>query len=74
MWPVLEFGPVTKDAQLAFRLPSELKALIEEIAAKEGRSVAQICEAFLKAGADHYRREGSKPLQKYLQRTIRQSD
>ena len=74
MWPVLEFGLVTKDAQLAFRLPSELKALIEEIANKEGRSVAQVCEAFLKAGAEQYRREGSKTLQKYLQRTIRQAE
>ncbi len=45
-----------------------LKEQIEAIAAREGRSVAQVCEAFLKAGAEQYRREGSKALQKHLQR------
>ena len=65
---------MTKDARLNFRVGAELKAQIETIAAKEGRSVAQVCEAFLKAGADQYRREGSKTLQKYLQRTIRQAE
>lgn len=59
---------VKKDSQLAFRVTSELKEQIEAIAAKEGRSVAQVCEAFLKAGAEQYRREGSKTLQKHLQR------
>jgi len=65
---------MTKDSRLAFRVTSELREQIESIAAKEGRSVAQVCEAFLKAGADQYRREGSKTLQKYLQRTIRQAE
>lgn len=60
---------VTKDAQLAFRVTSELKTQLEAIAAKEGRSVAQVCEAFLKAGTEQYRREGNKALQKQLQRS-----
>jgi uncharacterized protein (DUF1778 family) len=60
---------MTKDSRLAFRVTSDLKAQIEAIAAKEGRSVAQVCEAFLKAGAEQYRREGSKSLQKHLQRS-----
>jgi hypothetical protein len=42
---------------------------MEAIAAKEGRSVAQVCEAFLKAGAEQYRKEGNKSLQKHLQRS-----
>jgi predicted HicB family RNase H-like nuclease len=61
---------MAKDSRLTFRVSSELKEQIEVIAAKEGRSVAQICEAFLKAGTEHYRREGSKTIQKHLQRSI----
>jgi uncharacterized protein (DUF1778 family) len=60
---------VTKDSRLTFRVRSELKSLIEAIADKEGRSVAQVCEAFLKSGAEQYRKEGSKSLQKQLQRS-----
>lgn len=59
---------MAKDSRLAFRVTSDLKEQIETVAAKEGRSVAQICEAFLKAGIEHYRREGNKSLQKHLQR------
>ena len=59
---------MAKDSRLTFRVKSELKEEIEAIAAKEGRSVAQICEAFLKSGSDLYRRDGSKTIQKYLQR------
>jgi hypothetical protein len=60
---------MAKDSRLNFRVASALKVQIETIAAKEGRSVAQVCEAFLKAGADLYRKEGSKSLQKQLQRS-----
>jgi antitoxin component of RelBE/YafQ-DinJ toxin-antitoxin module len=59
---------MTKDARLTFRVDSDLKEQIETIAAKEGRSVAQVCVAFLKAGSDQYRREGSKSILKHLQR------
>lgn len=60
---------MAKDSRLNFRVKSELKAQMEAIADKEGRSVAQVCEAFLKAGAEQYRRDGSKTLQKHLQRS-----
>jgi hypothetical protein len=47
---------------------SDLKRDLEAIAAREGRSVAQICEAFLKAGSDAYRRMGPKYFQRFLSR------
>jgi len=57
-----------KDTRLTFRVPSELKKRLEAIAAKEGRSVAQVCEAFLRAGSQGYRKEGPKYLQRFLSR------
>ena len=58
-----------KDTRLTFRVRSELKRNLEEIASQEGRSVAQICEAFLKAGSEAYRKAGPKFLQRFLSRT-----
>jgi hypothetical protein len=55
-----------KDTRLSFRVRSELKKTLESIAASEGRSVAQVCEAFLKAGAEHYKKEGNTILQHAL--------
>jgi hypothetical protein len=49
---------------------SDLKKALETIAAQEGRSVAQICEAFLKAGSEAYRKKGSKSLEQFLSRKI----
>ena len=55
-----------KDTRLSFRVRSDLKKTLEAIAADEGRSVAQICEAFLKAGSESYKKEGNKFLQRFL--------
>lgn len=55
-----------KDTQFTFRMPIELKRELEGIAAHEGRSVAQICEAFLRAGFEGYKKEGAKLLQRFL--------
>jgi hypothetical protein len=55
-----------KDTRLSFRVRSELKKTLESIAASEGRSVAQVCEAFLKVGAEHYKKEGNTILQQAL--------
>jgi hypothetical protein len=55
-----------KDSQLTFRIRSELKKEIETIAAREGRSVANVCEAFLKAGSENYKKKGSGFLQRFL--------
>ena len=55
-----------KDSQLTFRIPSKLKIQLEEIASSEGRSTAQICEAFLRAGTDTYKKKGNKVIKDYL--------
>jgi len=55
-----------KDTQLTFRIRSDLKKELETIAAREGRSVAQVCEAFLKAGSESYKKKGSSFLQRFL--------
>ncbi len=58
-----------KDARLTFRADSELKKTLEKIALREGRSVAQVCEAFLNAGSEAYEKEGSKFLLRFLNKT-----
>ena len=55
-----------KDASLNFRVRSELKKKLEAVATSEGRSVAQICEAFLQAGLATYEKEGPKYISRFL--------
>jgi len=45
-----------EDARLTFRVRSDLKKEVEAIAAREGQSAARICEAFLSAGSDAYKK------------------
>ena len=63
---VLEFVAMTKDTRFTLRIRSDLKKELETIAAREGRSVAQVCEAFLKAGSESYKKKGSGFLQRFL--------
>jgi hypothetical protein len=55
-----------KDSQFTLRIPAGLREELQKIADSEGRSVAQICEAFLRAGTESYRSHGSKLMQKLL--------
>jgi hypothetical protein len=55
-----------KDASLNFRIRSDLKKKLESVAAAEGRSVAQICEAFVQAGLVAYEKEGAKYISRFL--------
>jgi hypothetical protein len=65
---------MNKDARLTFRVSSRLKKDLETIATSEGQSVARICEAFIVAGSDVYKRQGTKFLQRMLGRlSVRQS-
>jgi len=57
-----------KDTRLTFRVASHLKKDIEAIAAREGQSVARICEAFIVSGLDTYKKQGTKSLQPMLGR------
>ena len=55
-----------KNASLNLRIRSELKDKLELVAASEGRSVAQICEAFLQAGLIGYEKEGARYISRFL--------
>lgn len=55
-----------KDSQFTFRIPSDLKVCLEEIARSEGRSVAQICVALLHEGIEIYNKKGPSFLQRAL--------
>jgi predicted transcriptional regulator len=57
---------VRKDTRLTFRVCSELKQQLEVIAEGEDQSVARICEAFLAAGIDSYKRKGKAVLERYI--------
>lgn len=57
-----------KDTRLTFRIESDLKKKLESVAAAEGRSVAQICEAFLRGGLAGYQKEGTKYIRRLLSR------
>jgi hypothetical protein len=59
----------TKDERIGIRVPSETKHLLLQIARKEGRSLAQVCEILLRAGIHSYEKEGTK----YLHRFIREN-
>ena len=61
-------APMKKDTRLTFRVSSDLKRDVESIAVREGQSVARICEAFIMAGSDAYKRKGTKSLRLMLGR------
>lgn len=57
-----------KDERIGFRVSSEVKAALLQIAKKEGRSLAQICELFLRGGINEFEKEGSSYLHRLLAR------
>jgi predicted transcriptional regulator len=57
-----------KDTRLTFRVRSDLKKKLESVAASEGRSVSQICEAFLRGALVIYQKEGTKCVRRFLSR------
>lgn len=57
---------MTKDSRITFRVASGIKKNLELIAKKENRSVAQICETFLRAGISAYTKSGTRYLAKVM--------
>jgi hypothetical protein len=57
-----------KDERIGFRVSGEVKTALLQIAKKEGRSLAQICELFLRGGVNEYEKEGVSYLQRLLVR------
>ena len=58
----------TKDERIGFRIPSEVKDALLQIAKKEGRSLAQVCELLLRGGIHEYEREGARYLHRLVAR------
>lgn len=61
-----------KDERIGVRIPGELKMVLSQIAAKEGRSLAQVCEVLLRGGVEAYKKEGPKYLQRHLSRQTKE--
>ncbi len=57
-----------KDERIGFRVSSDIKAALLQIAKKEGRSLAQVCELLLRGGIHEYEREGPRYLRRSLER------
>jgi len=55
-----------KDARITFRARSALKKSLENIAASENCSVAQVCEAFLEAASEEYKKKRLKLVQRFV--------
>ena len=58
----------TKDERIGLRLPREMKAELQNIAKKEGRSLAQVCELLLRGGILEYEKVGPDYLRRLLAR------
>jgi hypothetical protein len=59
---------MTKDERIGIRVPAELKRALIQIAKKEGRSLAQLCEILLRGAAVSYKEEGPAYVQRLLSR------
>jgi hypothetical protein len=57
-----------KGDRIGVRVTTELKRALLQIAKREGRSLAQVCELFLSGGVLLYTEEGSKYFQRLLSR------
>jgi len=57
-----------KDERIGFRVSGDIKTALVQIAKKESRSVAQICDLFLKGGINEYEKEGAAYIHRLLVR------
>ena len=57
-----------KAEQIGLRVPADLKRALIQIAKTEDRSLAQVCEIFLRGGALSYKEEGPRFFQSLLTR------
>jgi hypothetical protein len=59
---------MAKDQTIGIRVTGELKKALLQIATKEGRSLAQLCEILLRGAAASYKEEGHTYLLRLLTR------
>lgn len=62
-----------KNETIGIRVPAELKKALIQIAKKEGRSLAQLCEILLTGATASYKEEGPAFLQRLLSHQKRDS-
>ena len=63
----------TKTEQIGFRLPAGLKKELQDVAAREGRTLSQICEMFVMGGLEAYSKKGPQYFQHLLSRPKNES-
>jgi len=63
-----------KEDRIGVRVSADLKKSLMQIAKNEDRSLAQVCEIFLKDGVLGYRENGSKHFQRLLSRQKKDPD
>ena len=57
-----------KDDRIGLRVSIELKEALAQISKNEDRSLAQVCEIFLRSGVVSYEEDGSKFFQRLVSR------
>jgi hypothetical protein len=57
-----------KEDRIGVRVSGELKKALIQIAKNEDRSLAQVCEIFLRDGALSYKEDGARFFQRLLSR------
>jgi hypothetical protein len=57
-----------KDDRIGLRVSIELKEALAQISKNEDRSLAQVCEIFLRSGVVSYEEDGSKFFQRLVAR------
>jgi len=62
-----------KEDRIGVRVSVELKKALIQIARNEDRSLAQVCEIFLRDGAMCYKEDGAKFFQRLLARHKRET-
>jgi hypothetical protein len=63
-----------KEERIGIRVGADLKRTLNQIAKNEDRSLAQVCEIFLKNGANSYKKEGAKYFQRILTRQRQETE
>ena len=69
-----QVGAMKKEDRIGVRVSVELKKALIQIAKHEDRSLAQVCEIFLREGALSYKEDGAKFFQRVLGRHKRQAE
>jgi hypothetical protein len=64
---------MAKEDRIGVRVPAELKRELIQIAKDEGRSLAQVCEIFLRGGVLSYKNDGPRYLNRLLSRQKKES-